>query len=522
VSARKYTLGEIWHLAVTHRWHVLVPVAIGLATAPLLAPWVPLRYRSEALILVEPPQVPGVYVQQTVKEPVEARLPAITARILSRARLEQIILDMDLYKEERKRDVMEDVVEKMRLRDVRTAPTGKDTDTFRVSYISNDADTAQKVTERLAALYIEQNALERASQAESTTELIATRIEDTKRRLTEVDKKLEEYRKAHAGQLPTQLQGNLTAIQSLNMQLSQLNETANRALENRMRIESELAALDSVPLPQGSQAGGPSGTGIPSTAELLEAARSAREQLLKKYRPGHPALEDMERTIADLTERLANEAPLSTRTTAVEKPMTAAEAAQQRRRLDLEGQRQIIDHSLSRYRNEEAVLKRQIAQYQGRVDVLPTRETELQELTREYNTLNTAYADLLLKRESASLNATMERREIGERFALLDPATQPDRPYNQLQRIAAMGAGAAAGFVIAILIIGLMEYRDTSFRSSDEVVQALSLPVLASIPTMTSAGERQTAVRRQWAMDIGGSALLLVSVAVVVVWQLSQ
>ena len=521
MSARKYTLGDIWHIAVRHRWHVLIPVAIGLATAPLLAPFVPLRYRSEALILVEPPQVPGVYVQQTVKEPVEARLPSITARILSRSRLESIILDMDLYQEERKREVMEDVVEKMRLRDVRTAPTGKDTDTFRVSYISDNADTAQKVTERLASLYIEQNALERASQAESTTELIATRIDDTKRRLSEVDKKLEVYRKAHAGQLPTQLQGNLTAIQSLNMQLQQLSETANRALENRMRIERDLAALDAVPLTQGAPAGTTPGT-IPTTAELLEAARSAREQLLKKYRPGHPALEDMERTIADLTARLANEAPLSTRTTAVEKPMTAAEAAQARRRLDLEAQRDVIEHSLTRYRDDEARLKRQIAQYQGKVDVVPTRETELQELMREYNTLNTAYADLVLKRESASLNATMERREIGERFTLLDEASRPERPYNQLYRIGAMGAGAAAGLVLALLIIGVLEYRDSSFRSSDEVVQALSLPVLASIPAMTSAGEQQAAARRQWAMDIGGSALLLVSVAVVVVWQLSQ
>jgi uncharacterized protein involved in exopolysaccharide biosynthesis len=522
VSARKYTLDEIWHIAVRHRWHVLIPVAFGLATAPLLAPFVPLRYRSEALILVEAPQVAGVYVQQTLKEPVEARLPAITARILSRSRLEQIILDMDLYREERKRDVMEDVVEKMRLRDVRTSVTGKDTDSFRVTYISDNADTAQKVTERLASLYIEQNALERANQAQNTAELLASRIEDTRRRLTEQDKKLEAYRKAHAGQLPTQLQGNLTAIQSLNMQLSQLNETANRALENRMRVESELSALDSVPLPKGSEAGSTSGTAIPSTAELLEAARSTREQLLKKYRPGHPALEDMERTIADLTARLANEAPLSTRTTAVEKPMTAAEAAQQRRRLDLEGQRQVIDHALNRYRTDIAALTRQIAQYQGKVDVVPTRETELQELTREYNSLNTAYADLLLKRESASLNASMERREIGERFTLLDPASRPERPYNQLQRVAVMAGGAAAGLVFAILIIGMFEYRDSSFRSSDEVVQGLSLPVLASIPVMTSAGERESAVRRQWAMDIGGSVLLLTSVAVVVVWQLYQ
>jgi uncharacterized protein involved in exopolysaccharide biosynthesis len=68
VSARSYTLNEIWNIGVRNRWVILVPVAIGLAAAPFLARFAPLRYRSEALILVVPPQVPGSYVQRTVVE----------------------------------------------------------------------------------------------------------------------------------------------------------------------------------------------------------------------------------------------------------------------------------------------------------------------------------------------------------------------------------------------------------------------------------------------------------------------
>jgi hypothetical protein len=39
---------------------------------------------------------------------------------------------------------------------------------------------------------------------------------------------------------------------------------------------------------------------------------------------------------------------------------------------------------------------------------------------------------------------------------------------------------------------------------------------------MASPQERQATVRRRWAMDIGGSALLIASVGFVVVWQLFQ
>ena len=101
-----------------------MPFALGLAAAPLLARLAPERYRSEALILVIPQQVPDDYVTPTMTEAIEERLPAITDQILSRSRLEQIIQQLDLYKDERAREVMEDVVQKMR-RDVTTSAVGK-------------------------------------------------------------------------------------------------------------------------------------------------------------------------------------------------------------------------------------------------------------------------------------------------------------------------------------------------------------------------------------------------------------
>ena len=114
MSVRTYTLNEIVSVIARRRWLILVPFAFGVAIAPLLARYAPERYRSEALILVIPQQVPDNYVKPTVSESVEERLPAITDQILSRSRLERIIQEMDLYKAERAREVMEDVVQTMR------------------------------------------------------------------------------------------------------------------------------------------------------------------------------------------------------------------------------------------------------------------------------------------------------------------------------------------------------------------------------------------------------------------------
>ena len=37
----------------------------------------------------------------------------------------------------------------------------------------------------------------------------------------------------------------------------------------------------------------------------------------------------------------------------------------------------------------------------------------------------------------------------------------------------------------------LLEYRDKSLRTDEDVIAALSLPVLALVPTMTTAAERR-------------------------------
>jgi uncharacterized protein involved in exopolysaccharide biosynthesis len=199
--------------------------------------------------------------------------------------------------------------------------------------------------------------------------------------------------------------------------------------------------------------------------------------------------------------------------------MTPAEATQQKRILDLQAELLAVDHQLTANHAEETRLKKTITEYQAKVDVVPTRESELVELTRDYSTLQASYANLLTKREDSVIAANLERRQIGEQFKLLDTASLPEKPYNQLQRLAILASGAVAGLVLGLLVVGWREYRDSSFRSKEEVVKRLPVPVLASIPTMQSDGEQKAARRRMRAMDISGTAVVLAAVAALVFWR---
>ena len=85
-----------------------------------------------------------------------------------------------------------------------------------------------------------------------------------------------------------------------------------------------------------------------------------------------------------------------------------------------------------------------------------------------------------------------------------------------------MASGAAAGLLLGLLGVALIEYRDTSFRRGDEVLRALALPVFASIPMMAADGEHRAAKRRRWAVDAGGTVILLAAGLVLLLWRMQS
>ena len=527
MPGRTYTPDDIVQAIVKRRWLVLFPLALGVAATPLLARFAPERYRSETLIMVVPQRVPDSYVKPTITESVEDRLPSISEQILSRSRLERIITDMDLYKEMRAREVMEDVVQGMR-EDITVSLVGDarqaNADSFRLSYVSNIAETARKVTERLASLYIEQNLQDRENQATSTSQFLETQLQEAKQRLVEHEQKLEAYRKQHSGELPTQLQGNLQSIQNANIQLQSVNESLNRALERRLLIERQVADTEAMPLPvDPNQQREPPATEAPSTtAQQLQVARGRLAALLQVYTPDHPEVIGFERRVMELQQRLEGEAPLGVQEeeAAPPKPVSPVEAAQRKRILDLKAELLVIDRQVEASHAEQERLKRNIIALQSKVDVLPTRESELVELTRDYGTLQAAYGSLLMKREDSMIAANLERRQIGEQFRILDPASKPEKPFNEMERLGIMASGAGVGLALGLLLVAFLEYRDSSFHREEDVMSVLSLPVLALVPLMTSERERRTVRRRRVWMDLAGSTVLVLAVAVVVFWRL--
>lgn len=518
LPGRKYSPEEVLRLIVAHKWTILLPLAVGLATAPWIATRIPEQYRSETLIMVIPQRIPDSYVRSTVTAKLEERLPSITDQIQSRSRLERIITDLDLYKTERERWTMEDTVQRMR-GDIKVGLEGRAKESFRVSYVSRDPRTAQKVTERLASLYIEENLRDRENLAESTNTFLASQLEDAKRRLLEHERKLEDYRRRHAGELPSQLEGNLQAIQNVQLQLQAVSESLNRARERRLLVQRQMNDARALPVTYSQPAGAVQPETALTAAQQLQAAEARLEVLRMRFTADHPDVRALERAIRELQAKAKEEAARP-RQPAADKPLSPIELAQETRLRDLQAEVDIIDRQIAASQGEEARLKKMMADYQAKVDAVPSRESELVELTRDYAILQAAYSGLLTKYEDSKLAANLERRQIGEQFRILDSASRPEKPDKAVLRLALTFTGALAGLFLGVGLVALGEYRNTSFRHQEEVAKILGVAVLALVPAMKSERERQAQRRKALFVNLAGTAALIASAAVLVLWRL--
>jgi polysaccharide chain length determinant protein (PEP-CTERM system associated) len=522
IPGKQYSLEDVVLSAWRRKWWAILP-AIAI-TAGVYA-WVrtlPNLYRSDTLILVVPQRVPENYVKSTVTTRIEDRLQSIQQQILSRTRLERIIQDFNLYADARRTAIMEDVVERMRGNINVQVVKG---DAFRVSFTSDEARTAMRVCERVASLFIEENLRDREVLAEGTNQFLEAQLEDARRRLIETERKVEEYKRTYAGELPEQREANMQGLHNVEMQLQSLTEAMNRDRDRRLVVErlvgdaeSPDAAPPMPPTPTRPPAQiGPDGLPVGATAaQQLEAAQAALQGMQTRLTPQHPDILRMKRVIADLQKKADAEA-LALPVSPAGPVMTPAERLKKSRIAEMKAEIEKIDKQLAARQEVEQRLRASMVTYQKRLDAAPGRDSELTELTRDYRTLQTTYTSLLAKKEDSKVAANLERRQIGEQFKILDPARLPERPTSPNRpQLQSMGLAAGIGFGVALL--ALIEYLDKTIKSEADVMAALNLLVLATVPVLPEVGDRFA--RRRRAIAVSATVLLTAAVgAAAVAWR---
>lgn len=526
VPGRSYWPEDVLRILWEKKWWIFTPFVLLTGGAVSLSLSLPDRYRSETLILSVPIGVAQGYVRSTVNLPIGTRLRAIGEQILSRANLEPIIRDLGLYSEQRDRLTMEQLVALMR-KDVEVSTAGGET--FRLGFSYSGPVEAMEVTTRLSSLFTGGEFFDRVEIAQGTLAFLAGELDRARQELIAQEKRREEYQRRYAGELPSQLPSNLQTVQNLQLQLQALRESINRDRDRRLVAQRAIADLTApgvaalvAPLGAGP-AGDPLALAGLSTAERLDRATRELASLELRLKPEHPDVVGLKREIEVLMREAEQEAAattvanggaaaLATRPPAV----IARENRLTERRAELED----LDRRLGGREAQEQELEASIQEYQARIEAVPTRESELVELNRDYGTLQQMYVGLLLKKEEAEIAADLERRQVGRQFDIVDPAPLPEEPFSPNRPLITI-AGAVLGLGLGLALVGLFEYRDLTLRTDDEVLAALSLPVLAVIPVMETTADVRRRKRRRLGLAVAGLAVGVVLAALAVVWKLN-
>jgi len=513
IPGKKYNLEDVALIAWRRKWWALVPAVVIAAGSYVWVRTLQNQYLSDTLILVVPQRVPESYVKSTVTTRIEDRLQSITQQILSRTRLERIIQDFNLYSDVRKTAIMEDVVDKMRGSINVQVVKG---DAFRVSFTSTEARTAMRVTERLASLFIEENLRDREVLAEGTNQFLEAQLEDARRRLIETERKVEEYKRRFDGELPDQRDANMQGLHNLEMQLQALTDSLNRDRDRHLALERQVADLEapdtntpatitSTPATVGSD-------GLPvnaTPAQQLAAAQESLRGLQTRLTPQHPDIVRMKRVIADLQAKVDAEA-LARPVSSGPAPRTAVEVLRRNRINEAKSELEKLDKQIAAKTEGEQKIRAGMGAYQRRLEAAPARESELTELTRDYQTLQSTYTSMLAKKEDSKVAANLERRQIGEQFKILDPARLPERPASP-NRPLLYTFGILGAIAFGVALAGLTEYLDKRLKTEADVRAALNMMVLAAIPMVIDDNTRRRMFR--WKV-IAASGVALLGVAV--------
>ncbi len=463
-------------MAARRKWWVIIPFLLVVLAGLTYAMVTPEIYRAQTLILVQPQKVPEDFVRSIVSTTAEDRLRTISQQVTSRTNLEKIIKEYKPFDSPNNNMLLDDKVALLRtlininVSGGHSRRGGSETNAFTISFRDKDPRKAMEVTNALASNFITQNLKIRESQAMGTSSFLADELDSVEKKLMKKEEVLKEYRERYMGGLPEQLQTNLSILERLQGQLTQLQNNLRDAENRKILVQGQIAEQENgggvgILSRQSSRAQGP---------RDLVSLKGELASLESRYTQNHPDVIRLKKMIAELEGKKSGqngEGP----------PVSSVDQT-------LRHQLQDIGLEINNLKGEIIKAHSQIEAYQEKVEETPKREQELLSLNRDYKNLKELYNSLLNRKLEAQIAVSMESKQKGEQFLVVDPAKVPQRPVEPdfrkiflLTLVLGLGIGCGLAY--------LLESMDTSYKSPDEVEKELQLPILVSMPFRYTQGE---------------------------------
>lgn len=539
-------------------WLLASVFAIVALAGIALAYRLPPVYESTGVLLAEQPEVPEYIVQSTVPNYPEERVRVITQRVLTTNNLRRIAESNELYPELGGSDDL--VLRELRdnlslsaenpdlLENILGSGPSANAIAFSISFRHPDAPKARDVARDLVDLYLLENQAARREQAASTAGFLTEEASRLEQEIGEREQRIADFKRENAGALPEITEANRELLERLSRDIDDAEREIRTLREQERLYGAELAELspyaaiideqgdtllgpqdqlevlqrrylqlsarygddhpDLVKLRREMEAIG-NASGLPAfQTEALEAELALRESELEslrnRYSSDMPDVQQLQRVVADLRERLAG----STETAAA--PSTRRRAPNNpvylQRQVMLEGVRSELRVAIDR--RESLRLRR--TEIADQITVSPEVEREYRALNRGYEELLRQYSEVETKLRGANTAVNLENELMGERFVVLSQAGLPSRPASP-NRIAFLMLTLAAAGGLGAAAVAFAERRDDTVRNGRDVTNYIDIPPLVAIPRIDTPGDK----RRRLFMPLAGATVGVVWLAAV-------
>jgi uncharacterized protein involved in exopolysaccharide biosynthesis len=343
----------------------------------------------------------------------------------------------------------------------------KKTNMIQVTYKSSDPKLAFGVMDKLASEYMEKHLT--VHRPTGSYEFFAKETDKYQQALADSEARLAGFGKAEGVVAPDVQRSDLAQV--MMNSVAAYHQAQQQVAADEQRIGTLEAKMQQIPARSSTQEiSNSANLLLQSLQQTLLAARVKRAQLVVKYDPSYPLVQEADQEI-EATQAAINDAE---KNQFVNKT-TDRDPTYELMREDVAK----TQADLSSQKATAVALQKSIASMQEQMISLDQSAVKQSDLLREVKADEGNYLLYLSKREQERTSDALDAKRIGN-VSIAVPPVFPMLPAYSPVIVMIVGSFLAA--FLSVCVVFAMEYLDSSFRTPAEVTQVLRIPVLASVP----------------------------------------
>ncbi|THJ19409.1 MAG: hypothetical protein CAF45_016095 [Nitrospira sp. CG24E] len=499
MTMQALTPEDLFRASLKRKWWIFASVVLCVAMGYAVWKYVPKTFKSTVIMTIDSPRIAKEYVKglsqgqegRYGEDPAVMALQQIAMGLTNKSILMPVLDTLKPYPDAEKES--SDQLMK-RLRKAVSFGKPKDGVGVAVSYVNPDPFMAQSVASLLAVKLQEDSLKRREGVVEATTGFLSIELERVKSELDAKERAISDFKKMHMGELPQQMDANLRTLDRLQTDLVNSSASVNRMEERLAALEKGIKEVSDLGLSgAGSFARDARVEDVkaidPRIARLRELKQKLTE-LLGVYKENYPDVVRLREEIRQLeTAPRLDVNGLNAAEPAAGKVTNGNGIAQRPTDpylRELMRERSTVKSEISFLNDKQARVAQQIKELETHIQRMPLTEQGLAVLLRDYENMQKAYHSLLDKRTNARILENYETQQFGEQYRIIEPANFPDREEPPTLLHFLLG-GLVLGCLIGFGSATGIEIMKTGFRRPEEAEDYLGLPVIASIPSFSSA-----------------------------------